>query len=61
MQAFSDAKARAWSPQDPDGNVILSVLENRLATDLAAVVHVGSVLPYKLPARLLTAQRVGGG
>ncbi len=61
LQAFSDAKARPWSLADPNGNVLLSVAENRLATELVAVDHVRRLIPGKIPARLLTAQRVESG
>ncbi|KAG2483578.1 hypothetical protein HYH03_017585 [Edaphochlamys debaryana] len=34
FKAFLDAQKRQWSPEDPEGNIILSVAENRLTSDL---------------------------
>ncbi|EFJ52049.1 hypothetical protein VOLCADRAFT_120406 [Volvox carteri f. nagariensis] len=34
FKAFIEAQARIWSPEDPDGNIILSVAENRLTSDM---------------------------
>ncbi|GIL83125.1 hypothetical protein Vretimale_11471 [Volvox reticuliferus] len=34
FKAFIDAQKRQWSPQDPAGNIILSVAENRLTSDM---------------------------
>ncbi|GLI59990.1 hypothetical protein VaNZ11_002049 [Volvox africanus] len=34
FKAFIEAQARQWSTQDPAGNIILSVAENRLTSDM---------------------------
>ncbi|GLC48246.1 hypothetical protein PLESTB_000075000 [Pleodorina starrii] len=34
FKAFIEAQARQWSPEDPEGNIILSVAENRLTSDM---------------------------
>ncbi|KAG2436151.1 hypothetical protein HYH02_011655 [Chlamydomonas schloesseri] len=34
FKAFMDAKDRQWKPEDPEGNIILTVAENRISSDI---------------------------
>lgn len=34
FKAFMEAQQRVWSPEDPDGNLILTVAENKLSCGL---------------------------
>lgn len=37
FNAFLKAKERLWTPEDPEGNIVLSVAENRLSADIVKV------------------------
>ncbi len=42
FKAFIEAKDRQWSPEDPGGNIILSVAENKISASLVHVSHLAA-------------------
>lgn len=57
FKAFIEAKDRQWSPEDPEGNIILSVAENKIS---ASLVHERLVRAKPCPLDALCYQDMRG-
>ncbi|KXZ54539.1 hypothetical protein GPECTOR_4g604 [Gonium pectorale] len=61
FKAFLEAQSRQWSASDPDGNIILSVAENRLTSDVVKERLSRSAADFPEEALTYQAGGVGAG